>query len=73
MSDIAKVYNNSFAKPVIILEKTRANEIKIYPQPKPSKWNKKAMENLKAKIIQRTKGLTIDQKKVLKQGRGLGR
>jgi len=32
VADTATVYNNSFEKPVIILEKILENEIKLYPQ-----------------------------------------
>ena len=50
VADEAKVFNNSFKNPVLILEKLKNKEIKLYPQPSHSKWDLKRLENLKAKI-----------------------
>lgn len=47
VADTATVYNNSFEKPVILLEKTLENEIKLYPQNATgilSKWTQKKLE-----------------------------
>jgi len=38
-ADTARVYNNSFERPLLIAEKTKNHEILIYPQPFPSRWN----------------------------------
>jgi predicted ABC-type ATPase len=37
--DTARVYNNSFDRPVLIAEKTRDGRIVAYPQPPPSIWS----------------------------------
>lgn len=50
VADTATVYNNSFEKPVIVLEKTLENEIKLYPQNPPdilSKWIQEKLEEIK--------------------------
>lgn len=47
VADTVTVYNNSFEKPVILLEKTLENEIKLYPQNAAgilSKWTQKKLE-----------------------------
>ncbi|MBP2629438.1 MAG: hypothetical protein H6Q70_66 [Firmicutes bacterium] len=54
VADVAKVYNNSFENPKLILEKAVDREIKIYPQNPPnleSKWTLEKLEQLKAEIL----------------------
>lgn len=53
VADVARVYNNSFENPKLILEKTPDREINIYPQNPPnldSKWTQEKLEQLKAEI-----------------------
>ena len=45
IADKADVYNNSFEAPSLILEKTH-DKINLFPQPEPSKWNEKTLQEL---------------------------
>ena len=45
-ADQVDIYNNSFENPILIAEKTRNQEILIYPQPAPGKWSEKKIRKL---------------------------
>ena len=45
-ADHAKVYNNSFEDPRLIIEKSPDRGIQIHPQPAPSKWSKERIAEL---------------------------
>jgi predicted ABC-type ATPase len=44
--DTARVYNNSFERPILIAEKTRDQGIIAYPQPPPSTWSEEKILDL---------------------------
>jgi predicted ABC-type ATPase len=46
VADLAEVYNNSLENPVLIAEKTRKQEILVYPQKPPSRWTEKKIKRL---------------------------
>jgi len=50
VADQARVYNNSFERPVLILLKSMDRNIEIHPQDYPSKWDLVALESLRNKI-----------------------
>lgn len=50
IADSAEVYDNSFDKPSLIIEKTLDKEIRLYPLESPSKWTLGRLEEIKAKV-----------------------
>jgi predicted ABC-type ATPase len=54
VADTAKVYDNSLEYPIRIIEKTIANEIKMYPRSPMdirSKWTQESLEEIKQNVV----------------------